>query len=173
MDRSTGRGDRKRSLSDWHGSDHYLPRRRRPHCIFSIIFSSFVYIHYKSLEHINMISLLGSSVRSNRWSILEPSSSSVIVALQFEFGHLSVRPAGHGQRFASMADGLMRRLTFIAHKSEKLDANCRKAKLFTRSTIGTDAIARKFCESLHPLLCCRHDTLYGGIYISVLYLTPS
>lgn len=162
MDRSSGRSHWKSSRSDWHGSDHYL-LRCSPTGITSVIFSSFVDIHYKSLEHINVISLLGSSVRSNWWGILEPRSSSIVVALKFEFGNLSVRPAGHRQRFASMTDGLMRRLTFIANKREKLDANCRKAKLFARSTIGTNAVAGKLRESLHTLLCYRHDTLCVGI----------
>lgn len=53
----------------------------------------------------------------------------------------------------------MGRLAVVADKSVELDAHGRKAELFARPTIGTDAVAGEAGQFFHFLLSdARHET---------------
>ena len=142
-------------------------RRRRWTRLGTIICSIkslvFIRVHHKSLEDIDIISFSRSAIGSNRWGTFEPCSSSVIISFLLQFLDFLIRPAGHGQRLASVTNGLMRRLAVVADKGSEAYANIAIAKFLLRAAIGANAITRKSSQLSNFLFCVgeRHGVQWG------------
>lgn len=130
--------------------------------IFSIISFSFIGINHKTLKHIDLVSLFGSSARPNRWCILQPSSSGIVISFLSQLFHLSVVPSGHCHRLASVTDGLMGTFAITTYKSVVLDANCGETNLAGSPTVRANTICWQPCQLSQFLLCWseRHDVLW-------------
>lgn len=99
-----------------------------------------VNIHNESFVDINVHPWCGSSTTAFRGSLLKPGLSRHGIASPRQSFDFFVAPTAHRQRLASMTDGLMTRLAFIANKGQELDADGGKTKLFDATTIGAGGV---------------------------------
>lgn len=115
-------------------------------------------VNDKSLVDGHVATRLGPSILSAGGSVLQPRSATIIIACAFQFSYFLVRPSRHGSRLATMRDGLMTGLAFVANEGVKLDANRAKAKLLFSSTIRTNRVGFQFSKALYFLFSSRsHD----------------
>ncbi len=113
-----------------------------------------IYIHNKSLEHVHGVSLFRSSSTPDRRGVQEPGLTGEVIAFLFQFRRLCIGPAGHGEAFASMTDGLVTRFTVVAYKGKVFDANSAKTKLFDCATVGAFAVCWQTGQFSDFVLCC-------------------
>ena len=106
----------------------------------------FIGIQNEPFKDFNRCSLARSSSLSNGRRLLQPSLPTVVVPRILQSLYFFMGPRTHTDGFASVTNGLMGSLAFVANKRQELDANRGETKLFLLSTVGTDCVARGSSE---------------------------
>lgn len=118
----------------------------------SIEFPPLVGIQDEIFEDPNITPRLRPTAGPTRRSVLKPRVAGMVISGTFEQVHFAHFPTAHGETFASMRDGLVRRFALIAHKRPEFDADGAEAELLLQPTIGTLSVPWEPRESPDLLL---------------------